>query len=168
MRSHCGARALDRGNGALRQLIAHLGIEARLENEQVRLGLAAASFDLFCLHDGPELRKARDIARQHVDFNVDRIARPRMSPQVVTACVCGMMLTPKSSPSTSFTVSDVPSRATEPLGAMKRASVAGTRNRNAARLAFRRDRDDFANAIDMSRDDMAAQFIAQLQRRVRD
>ncbi len=44
--------------------------------------------------------------------------------------VCGIRFTPNSAPSTSFTVSDVPASATEPLGAMKRASSVGARKRN--------------------------------------
>ena len=51
--------------------------------------------------------------------------------QFVTASVCGMMNTPNSSPLTSFTVSEMPSSATEPLAAMKRASAFGARNRQA-------------------------------------
>ena len=39
-------------------------------------------------------------------------------PNVVLSCVCGMMLTPKPAPSTSFTVSETPSIATEPFAAM--------------------------------------------------
>jgi hypothetical protein len=39
-----------------------------------------------------------------------------------------MMFTPKRLPSTSFTVSEMPSTATEPLEAMKRARSAGASN----------------------------------------
>src|SRR4029079_12269585 len=49
-------------------------------------------------------------------------------PRVVTAWVCEMMFTPKRLPSTSFTVSEIPSTAIEPLEAMKRASSPGASN----------------------------------------
>ena len=54
----------------------------------------------------------------------------RRSPKVVTAAVWGMMFTPKFAPSTSFTVSDTPSMAMLPFGAINRASGSGRRGRD--------------------------------------
>ena len=48
-------------------------------------------------------------------------------PQVVTSSVWGISSASNSSPSTALTVSDVPSSATEPLGAMNLASAVGVR-----------------------------------------
>ena len=45
----------------------------------------------------------------------------------VLSHVCGIIFTPNTSPSTSFTVSDIPSSATDPLEAIKCASSCGTR-----------------------------------------
>ena len=47
---------------------------------------------------------------------------------MVCWAVCGMMLTPKLAPSTSFTVSDTPLTAMLPLGATKRAKRRGSSN----------------------------------------
>src|SRR5581483_6262705 len=46
-------------------------------------------------------------------------------PRFVTSWVIGIILTPKSSSPTSFTVREMPSRAIEPLGAMKGISALG-------------------------------------------
>src|SRR6185437_12023033 len=51
------------------------------------------------------------------------------SPSVVTSRVCGIRLTPKTSSSTSLTVSDTPSTVIEPFGAMNRCSGLGARIR---------------------------------------
>eukprot|EP01036_Dinobryon_divergens_P044684 gene44683-59640_t len=49
-------------------------------------------------------------------------------PRVVTAWVCEITFTPKQFPSTSLTVSEMPSIATDPLAATKRASSGGASN----------------------------------------
>ena len=93
------------------------------------------------------------------------------SPQVVTASVCGMMSTENTSPSTPFTVSEVPSRATEPFSAMKR----GERPRRADVEARARSPrviaagdgiagEDLRHAVDMARDDVPAELVADLER----
>ena len=87
-----------------------------------------------------ELRQPRDVARQHVDLDVHRVAG-RSEPKLVTEAVCGMMFTPKVSSATSLTVNDTPSTAMLPLTAMKRARAVGTRNTSASsRVPGRRTR----------------------------
>ena len=56
-------------------------------------------------------------------------------PKVVTFKVWGMISVENVSPSTALTVSDTPSRATEPFEAMKRDSAAGARLVERRRLA---------------------------------
>ena len=62
-----------------------------------------------------------------VSISILQASPKATSPQVVAVLVWGMKLMPKSQPFTSFTVNDVPFSATEPLGAMNRASVSGAR-----------------------------------------
>ena len=109
-----------------------------------------------------KLRQASDIAR---DMSISTLTgSPALAvPQVVTASVCGMMLTPKVFPSTSFTVSEVPSSATDPFGAMKRASEFGISNRK------RRKSPSGAIAVmglpvDVTGHDVTAELVAELQR----
>ena len=59
----------------------------------------------------------RHVAREQVDLEVDPVAG-LFVPKVVWVKVWGMRLMPKRLPSTSLTVSEMPSSATEPLGAM--------------------------------------------------
>src|SRR6185437_12249442 len=54
--------------------------------------------------------------------------RASRSISILTFSVCGIMFTPNRTPSTSFTVRDTPSRATEPFGAINRAKFAGASN----------------------------------------
>ena len=68
------------------------------------------------LHDR-QLHGARDVAGEHVDLQVDPVAR-LFGAQVVWVKVWGMILMPKRFCSTSLTVSEMPSSATEPLEAM--------------------------------------------------
>ena len=76
-----------------------------------------------------------------------------------------MMFTPKLVPSTSLTVSETPSSATEPFGAMKRAK-AGRRSSTNLTLSPSgvRSRIMAGRSIDMTGDDMAAELIAESQR----
>ena len=75
-----------------------------------------------------------------------------------------MISTENVSPSTSLTVSEMPSSATEPLGAMKRASSAGTRN-DSATLSRKSSRaHEFGEPVDMAADHMAAELVAEPQR----
>ena len=83
---------------------------------------------------------------------------------VVTLSVCGMISTPKRSPSTSFTVSDTPSSVTEPFCATKRESSRGASTTEAGHFVEILARDDPRHAIDMAGDDMAAEFVADFQR----
>ncbi len=64
----------------------------------------------------------RDVAGQQIDFEIDLLPGFERA-EGRDLGVCGMMLTPKRVPSTSLTVSETPSSATEPLGAMKRARI---------------------------------------------
>ena len=86
------------------------------------------------------------------------------APNVVTFSVCGMTSTEKVSPSTSLTVSDTPSSATEPLGAMKRARSCGARSIKRAMsvksLAFA----DRGKPISVTGDDMTAELVANFER----
>src|SRR5579875_3642417 len=50
-------------------------------------------------------------------------------PKVVTASVCGIIVTPNSAPSTALTVNETPSTAMLPFSAMNRASACGARKR---------------------------------------
>ena len=79
--------------------------------------------------------------------------------------VCGMMFTPKMSSSTSLTVSDTPSTVIEPFGAMKRCSGAGRADGDPVRAALVVDRDHLPHPVDVARDDVAAQLVAQRARR---
>ena len=88
----------------------------------------------------------------------------RSAPKVVTCSVCGMISTVKVSPSTPLTVSETPSSATEPLGAMKRASSAGARSVKRAMSVMSSRVNDIGEAVDMAGDQMAAKFVAQLER----
>ena len=67
------------------------------------------------------------------------------------------------SPSTAFTVSEVPSSATEPLTAMNfaRSFGAGSEMRHAVEIAPGKD---FGHPVDMAADHMAAKFVADFQR----
>ena len=62
-------------------------------------------------------------------FRCSPLARGAACRSAVTLSVCGMMFTPKVSPSTALTVNDTPSTATLPFTAMKRARACGTRKR---------------------------------------
>ena len=75
-----------------------------------------------------------------------------------------MISTENVSPSTVLTVSETPSSATEPLGAMKRASVARRAKRKARHIGHVLARNDGGKAVDMTGDHMAAQLVAQFQR----
>ena len=79
-----------------------------------------------------------------------------------------MISTEKVSPSTSLTVSETPSSATEPLGAMKRASCARRAQHEARHIGHVLARDDVREPVDMAGDQMAAQFVADLQARAPD
>ena len=74
------------------------------------------------------LQQTRGVTRHGVDFEIDVVARPQARRRSSPVSVCGMISTVKVSPSTALTVSETPSSATEPLGAMKRASSAGARS----------------------------------------
>ena len=75
-----------------------------------------------------------------------------------------MISTEKVSPSTALTVSETPSSATEPLGAMKRASSCGARKRKARHVGHVLARNDGGEPVDMAGDQMAAEFVAQFER----
>jgi hypothetical protein len=75
-----------------------------------------------------------------------------------------MKFTPKSQPSTSLTVSEVPLSATEPLGAMKRASGLRSAEADAGAVALGGHRDHLGQPVDMARDDMAAELVADPER----
>ena len=75
-----------------------------------------------------------------------------------------MISTENVSPSTSLTVSETPSSATEPLGAMNRDSAAGARNVNRAMSGKSSRADEIGNAVDMAADQMAAELVAKPQR----
>ena len=119
-------------------------------------------------HYLPRLHSRARIARQHVDLEIDLGARLQPA-KVVTSQVCGMISTPKTSSSTSLTVSDTPSTAIEPFGAMKRAA-AGRADADAVRRPSPSVVTDSTSpdAIDVARDDVAAQFVAEAERRVPD
>ena len=130
--------------------------------EAVLAGGASSGFATKRLH-------ALEIAREHVDLEIDRLARVASSPNVVTAAVCGMMLSANSTPvvgvATSLTVSETPSTVIEPLGA-RRARARGRRaivDARANRLP-RRTLGHLADAVDMAGDDMPAELVAELQR----
>ena len=61
-----------------------------------------------------------------------------------------MISTEKRVASTSLTVSETPSSATEPFGAMKRASALGARKREARHVGQVLARDDLGEAVDMA------------------
>ena len=65
------------------------------------------------------LGKPRGVARHLIDLDVHGVVLARRSANVVTASVCGMISTENLPPSTALTVSETPSSATEPFGAMK-------------------------------------------------
>ena len=75
-----------------------------------------------------------------------------------------MISTEKVSPSTSLTVSETPSSATEPLGAMKRASSRRRAQHEARHVGHVLARDHGRQAVDMAGDQMAAELVAELQR----
>ena len=75
-----------------------------------------------------------------------------------------MISTEKSSPSTALTVSETPSSATEPFGAMKRASSPGARSAKRAMSVMSSRAIDVRDAVDMAGDQMAAEFVAEFQR----
>ena len=114
----------------------------------------------------------RRVARHQIDFDIDRIPCParaeRRHRQRMRNEQHG-----KRSPSTSFTVSETPSSATEPFFAMKRDSARGASTQNLDMLVSSNGRPsaiaeivaryDARDAIDMAGDDMAAEFIADLQ-----
>ena len=76
------------------------------------------------------LGEAGDVAGEHVDLEVDPVALFR-SFQLVTWSVCGMSRQSKRFPLTALTVSEVPSRATEPLARHEqRETVPGASNQN--------------------------------------
>ena len=79
-----------------------------------------------------------------------------------------MMLTPKRAPSTSLTVSETPSIATEPLGATNRFKFGRHFEGQAERIVLGTDAATSRHAVDMTRDDMAAQFVADCAWRARD
>jgi hypothetical protein len=62
-----------------------------------------------------------------------------------------------------LTVSDVPSSATDPLGAMKRAS-SGARNVKRRASPSSRPKPDLGHAINMTADHVSAKLITDLQR----
>ena len=109
-----------------------------------------------------------DIAREHVNFDIE-LSPGAISPSVVCCAVWGMMLTekwvvPSSASRTSLTVSDTPSSAIEPFGAIIGAERARHADADARRIAFGTDADDLGDRIDMAGDDMAAELVAQAQR----
>ena len=75
-----------------------------------------------------------------------------------------MISTEKVSPSTALTVSETPSSATEPFGAMKRASSRGARKHEARHVGQVLARDDLGKAVDVAGDHVAAEFVADFQR----
>ena len=76
-----------------------------------------------------------------------------------------MMFTPKRVPSTSFTVSETPLSATEPLGAMNGANSAGRLEHEPDAVAVRRAfRDHAGQSVDMTGHQMAAELVAESQR----
>ena len=79
-----------------------------------------------------------------------------------------MMFTPKRVPSTSLTVSETPSSATEPFAAMKGASSRGLSSTNLDAVAVGLAREDLGPPVDMAGHEMAAELIAEAQARVRD
>src|SRR4029077_15984728 len=74
------------------------------------------------------MRGARESARRLIS----RLTRwpGEIRPKPVSCRVTGMILTPNVVPSTSLTVSDTPSTAMEPLGAINRANASGALKRN--------------------------------------
>ena len=70
----------------------------------------------------------------------------------------------KRSPSTLLTVSDVPSSATEPFAAMKRASSLRRLEGEARRLAESSRATIARSAVDVPADHVAAELVAELQR----
>ena len=96
------------------------------------------------------LHKPRNVARDHVDLQVDRLPGlergRRWSP-----AVCGMMLTPNLPPrsSTSLTVSETPSTATEPFSAMAGPARIGRCDVDPVIIALRAIDSDLADAVDV-------------------
>ena len=109
-----------------------------------------------------------DIAREHVDLDIELSALGQIAQASSRRAVCGMMLTEKCVPSsasrTSLTVSDTPSSVIEPFGAIAGASDAVDANADPAGIAFGADADHFADAVDMAGDDMPAELVAHAQR----
>ena len=56
-----------------------------------------------------------DVLREHVDLEVDLVARARASTSVVASSVCGTSATANASSASSATVSETPSTAIEPF-----------------------------------------------------
>jgi hypothetical protein len=83
---------------------------------------------------------------------------------VVTISECRIRSTSKSVSLTPLTVSDVPSSATDPFGAMKRASGIGRAQGEAPGFAFIGNRNQICHAINMAADHVAAELVADLQR----
>ena len=75
-----------------------------------------------------------------------------------------MISTEKSSSSTALTVSDTPSSATEPFGAMKRASSPRRAQHEARHVGHVLARDHAGDAVDMAGDQMAAELVAEFER----
>ena len=75
-----------------------------------------------------------------------------------------MIATSKRRPATPLTVSEVPSSATEPFSAMKRASSAGASKVKVAMSAVSLRSTIVSDPIHVPADEMAAELVAELQR----
>src|SRR5690606_33230585 len=100
----------------------------RGEEIQVGLPLGLGGLGQFGLADflhGHRVATSRATYRASMSTSMFRRLPGCTVPKVVQVWVWGITLTPKSRPSTSFTVKETPSSATDPLGATKRARSSG-------------------------------------------
>src|SRR5262249_41717045 len=104
-----------------------LVLTALVVDEDEHAAVARVLDDVLDRRDDLDETHARSFPRRRATYrasrSISRLMRSpvRARPNVVLACVWGMMLTPKRRPSTSLTVSDTPSSATDPLGATTRS-----------------------------------------------
>ncbi len=162
------------GDDEIALVLAVLGIDdddhaaiAHVLNDLSRRGQESRAFFIGncakALGSRSGLHQARHVTREQVDLDVDLVAR-LFAPPGGLGQGQGDEIDPETGPCTSFTVSEVPSRATEPLGATKRASGAGSSNSRRRLSPSARMSRIRATPSTWPRDDMAAKLVTGSQR----
>ena len=167
-------RRCRRSSAPRRRARARLGAGVAIGRRLLRRG---QPWDSCAAGDGPVLARARGlgkprgVAGHEIDLEVEAVARPALAPGRHGERVRDDAARRRRRLRPSFTVSEVPSRATEPFSAMKRGERARRADveagASAPRVLARRHllaRDDLGDAVHMAGDDVAAELVADLER----